>query len=314
MNFDMNQVTEVYPFDSTLDATNDSYADFCALYQQRELEQRFVIQLNHLIKDVQLHRGVSMGLLAGNNKLEKDLDTLQRRINRRLSSLGAFSYYSGTLLCPDDKKNIQLAWDTIRHDWRDDKLVDNFELHSHFIEKLLLKILDITNNLKVLVWEDLYKNQGDSSYPRHMQQLELLNFICSLLPITIENMAKIRGIASFAAEVGNVQDDQKRKLRYFLQCARENNVKAHHCAHRLHEVLNGALSAKYAIGELETQFTHFIDLVNHDVLSGKDIQTSSWQLFGLGTTIIDKYWQIIDDGLNLLRIWHHEDLEAWIHL
>lgn len=327
MGFNESQATNIYPFGKVITTPQDSYADFCSAYQKRELEQNFIMQLNHLIKDVQLHRGISMRLLAGNKSFEKDFKTLQSKINRRLSTLLVFSTYDKTLFSIADKKNIQLSWDTIRNDWQDDKLTDNFELHSHFIEQLLLKILDISNNLRKPLLDELQKSadsggSGDTDrigsednerYPRQIKQMELLNFICSLLPISIENMAKIRGLASFAAEIGCVHESQQRKLRYLLQCAREDNVKAGHCSQRLHSILGDAFNAKSIVGEFETKFVYFIELVSRDVLSGSKIQTSSWQIFNLGTNIIDKYWQIVDEGLNLLRIWQRDDFNAWVN-
>ncbi len=292
----------------------DTQAEFCRRYQERELTINLVHQINHLVQDVQRHRGISMGLLAGNRAFEGDLYRLQAQIGRRLATLVAFSAMGDALLDLRDRENLELAWSTIRHDWEDDKLSDNFELHSHFIEQLFLLGVKLAKSIEAplaTAKEDGTTAPADT-VSRQAKQIELLNFTCSLLPQMIETMAKIRGLASFSAAVGSAQYDHDRKLRFLLQCAREQNETIRQRAQRLHEVLDGECNAKYVIGELETKFVHLMELVTHDVLSGQTINASSSQLFNLATDVIDKYWRIVDDGLNLLRLWHRRDLEAWI--
>lgn len=297
------------------------YRQFFEAYQRRELVLSLLSQLNHLVIDIQRHRGISMGLLAGNRAFENDFTRLQFQIDRRLATFSAFASSNENLLSSHDKENIQLAWSTIRQDWQDDKLSDNFELHSHFIEQLFQLTQKLSKMLETPTNDEFGNKFAMSSgapeprtnqYQRSIKQMEIVNFICALLPHMIENLAKIRGLATFSAAMGIAQYDHDRKLRFYLQCAREQNEKLRQCAQRLHEVLGGELNAKYVIGESETKFVHLIELVTHDVLSGKTIHSSSSQLFNLATYLIDKYWSVVDDGLDILRVWHRRDLEDWV--
>ncbi len=297
-------------------AADRSY-EVCALFQVRELAINLVHQIDHLVKDVQSHRGVSMGLLAGNRALEADLNGLQGQIARRLVTIDAFASMTDGLFNQRDRESIQFAWDTIRDNWQDDKLSENFELHSYFIEQLFHVSSVVVKSIEVPMLESLDERVGVDAfsvgeYSRHTKQVELLNFSCSVLPTMIESIAKIRGLASFSAAVGGAEYEHDRKLRFLLQCAREQNETIHQRAQRLHEVLKGEFKAKYVIGELETKFVHLIELVDKDILSGKTIHSSSSQLFDLATNIIDRYWGIVDDGLGVLRKWHRDDLELWI--
>ncbi len=297
-------------------AADRSY-EVCALYQVRELAINLVHQINHLVKDVQSHRGISMGLLAGNRALEGDLNGLQGQIARRLATIDAFASMTDGLFNRRDRESIQFAWDTIRDNWEDDKLSENFELHSYFIEQLFHTSSVVAKSIEVPMLESLDERVGGDAfsvgeYSRHTKQVELLHFSCSVLPAMIESIAKIRGLASFSAAVGGAEYEHDRKLRFLLQCAREQNETIHQRAQRLHEVLKGEFNAKYVIGELETKFVHLIELVDKDILSGKTIHSSSSQLFDLATNIIDRYWGIVDDGLGMLRKWHKDDLEVWI--
>ncbi len=322
----LQQVSELGDVENNQDQEQDEaqYHAFCSAYQQRELALNLVNQLNHFVKDVQRHRGISMGILGGNRAFETDFYRLQVQIDRRLATLEAFACRGEELFSLRDKENIHFAWRTIRHDWQGDKVGENFELHSHFIEQifqvknLIAKRLEQPIISEFTASQDNDENQQShppqslKALPRLNQQIELINFICALLPNMIECMAKIRGLASFSAAVGSAEYDHDRKLRYLSQVAREQNDKIRHCAQRLHDVLGGEINAKYTIGEMETKFMHFIELVTHDVLSGKTITSSSSQIFTLATVLIDTYWSVVDEGMNALRRWHRDDLEAWI--
>ncbi len=316
----MIQITPfIPPTETSMSNSRQAFADFCNAYQTRELALLLISQLNHLVKDVQRHRGISMGLLAGNRAFEREFCALQKQIDRRMLTLDVFTSQGDKVFSTRDRGNFQSAWTTIRHDWQDDKLSDNFELHSHFIEQLLQSSAALAKTLETPLHDDAFSAAAvralatkPRSHPRQVKQIELLSFVCALLPTTVENLAKIRGLASFAAAVGAADYDHDRKLRFFLRCAREQNDKLRHRAQRLQEVLGGELNAKVVVGELEVKFSHLIEIVTHDVLSGKTINSSASQLFNLATVLIDKYWGIVDDGLDLMRAWHRGDLENWM--
>lgn len=316
----MNKITSLYTVEPEANDSDQPYRDFCLLYRTRDMQLNGVNQLNHLIKDVQRHRGISMGLLAGNRAFEKDFGVLQRHVDRRLATIEAFIQTENMGVSEDERLNIRQSWSTIRTDWQDDKLSDNFELHSYFIEQLLQLNFAIAKNLERPLLNEFNTVPAEkallslSGYSRQTQRVELLNFTCSLLPLIVENMAKIRGLASFSAAMGSAQYHHDRKLRFLMQCAREQNEKIRHCAQRLHEILDGKIDAKYVIGELETKFVRLLELVTHDVLSGRPIHSSSSLLFNLATFLIDKYWGIVENGLDLLRSWHREDMECWVAL
>ncbi len=314
----MNQLSNLSREAGNETASNDVFLKFHSAYKARELAFNLITQINHLVKNVQRHRGISMGLLAGDLAFEKEFGLLQHQIDRRLSLLAVFAVEDGSLLSERDKSNIQQAWDTIRKDWQDDKLTDNFELHSHFVEQLRQTSLAIAKHLEVPVVFQIghqasqFEFADDKGTPRAAKQIELLYFACSLSPTMIESMAKIRGLASFAAASGVIGYEYDRRLRYLLQCAREQHAKLLQCAQRMDEILGGELQAKKVVGNLETKFIHFMELVSNDVLSGTVIRSSSSQLFNLATVLIDGYWHVVDEGLDLMRSWHRNDLDLWV--
>ncbi len=299
----------------------NTYEAFCAAYRQREDTLTLVYQLNQMVKAVQKHRGMSTALLAGNVAFVGDFDILQRQLERRLATLETFARETDGLLNQRDKENLHLAWETIRHNWQDDDVSDNFELHSHFVEQLHGMIFSLAKQLEQPLTADLAESAGSTQlstdgvvYPRMFKQIELLNFVARQLPDMIEQIAKIRGLSTYAAATGEVHYHNDRKLRFLLQCSRQQSEKLRHQAERLEGILNGKIKGLVELKNLELKLIYFLNVVERDVLSGREITASSHQLFKLATEFIDVYWAVVNEGLGLVRKWHEEDLENWLRL
>ncbi|SMF54793.1 hypothetical protein SAMN02745866_03494 [Alteromonadaceae bacterium Bs31] len=291
------------------------FEDICSVFRAREDVLSLVNQINQLIKAVQKHRGVSMGLLGGDNSFVHGFQSLQVQLERRLATLEVFARRTGGLLSEREKENLHLAWHTIRQNWQDDELSDNFELHSHFIEQLKSMLVSLAKQLeKPFVQELAERAEGSVSYPKLFKQIELLQFVAKQLPDMIEHIAKVRGLAVYAASAGSVDFYNDRKLRFLLQTAREQSDKLRHQAERINELLDDEIPSFLELKNLELKLLFLLNTVEQDVLSGVTITTSSQQFFSLATEIIDVYWKVVNDGLSVLRRWHEEDLEDWFKL
>ncbi|MFT5082043.1 MAG: hypothetical protein ACI9Y1_000065 [Lentisphaeria bacterium] len=330
----MNTVPQLSPINTSLVAEPDeTLVNFCEAYKQRMVAHDLVDQLNHMIKAVQKHRGISMGLLAGNSVFEKDFQVLQQQLQKRIAILEAFAIKSGGLLSSRDQQNLHSEWQTIRDGWQDDRLSENFELHSHFIEQLLAMVLKLAkiiehpvgsmltasgvifdNTLNPQVGENKDGPEQENeewNYIKRANKIEVLSFVCAQLPEMIEFMAKIRGLATYAAASGNSGGDLGRKLRFLLDCTRDRNEKLRHCATRLQKNVSVNYKTLTFIGELETRFIYLLSLVENHVLSNAGGKTTASKIFELATSFIDSYWSIVDEGMAIVRAYQGEELEAW---
>jgi regulator of replication initiation timing len=293
-----------------------SFDQFAQLFVTREDCLILMAQLNQLTKAVQRHRGTSMGLIAGNSVFKAEFEQLQRQLERRLATLEAFAR-GNKLLSDRDKENLSLAWATIRSNWEGDDLKDNFELHSHFVEQLLAMNFSLSKQLEVpLIMPHQEANDGVEAFSkkRMFQQVEIIQFVAKALPEIIEQIAKIRGMATYAAAAKSLLDIDERKLRFLLANAEEQNQKLQAQAEKLDETLEGRLQELDAIKKLELQLLQFLNIVEGSVFSGKGSRDDAEEIFNLATDIIDIYWGVVNEGLALIRTWHSEDLEAWIKL
>lgn len=294
---------------------------FCAAYRQRRDALSLIKQLNQMIKAVQRHRGMSMALLAGSSLFQGDFDILQRQVERRLASLEVFAAQTGGLLSLRDKENLHNAWHTIRVDWQGDDVIDNFELHSHFIDQLQIMIAGLAKFLEkpvsVIVAEKAnleLPGEDAAAYPKMFKQIELLNFAARQVTTMAEQVGRIRALSTYAAAKGLCDDHHDRKLRYAISTARTSNEKLRHQSERLEHILAGALPSLTMIKTYELKLMFLFNIVEADVLSGAAITTTSHNLFKLATEIIDVYLKVVDEAMDLISRWNDEDLEGWLCL
>lgn len=299
-----------------------SFDDLCSDYRRREDALSLISQLNQVIKAVQKHRGMTMALIAGNMDFRGDFGILQHQLDRRIAVLQAFIRRSPELITSRQEESLCLSWQTIRQDWQEDKLSDNFELHSHFIEQLQAIVYGLAKVLekplageKFLPGEKPLENDESVSYesvsyPQIFKQIEVLNFVAKELPAMIEQIAKTRGLSTFITASGSVDYHHDRKLRYVLRCTRQQSEKLRHQSERLQTVVGTAIPSLPEINVIELKLIYLMEMVENDVLGGGRIQTKSQDLFQIATDLMDVYWVTVNEGLTLVRRWREEALEV----
>ena len=275
------------------------------------------------MKCVQRHRGMSLGMLSGNANFSEGFSSLQIELERRLATIEVFAKKMNGLISEKGKESLHLAWSTVGHNWQGDNLDDNFELHSHFVQQLLAMIYDLAKKLQQpLALNDLVQGAdepegefcGAFSQPRLFKQIEILNFVSKHLLEMIENVAKIRGLASYAAAVGSASALDIRKLRFLLSSTRSMHEKILKLSERLELSVKGEMHQIQSIKSVELKLLFLLNAVEGDVLTEGPIAAEPQQLFGLATDIINIYWTVVNEGFSLVRLWHNNDLDAWCRL
>ena len=62
----------------------------------------------------------------------------------------------------------------------------------------------------------------------------------------------------------------------------------------------------------EPKLERLYGIINHDVLSGSDITTSADEIFKMSTSIIDAHYNVMNEGLRLLRLSMDKRIQAWV--
>jgi hypothetical protein len=306
---------------------------FVAVFNRRQQVLILTTQLIQMIKAVQRHRGMSMGLLGGNKQFTKDFLKLQSQLNLRLNLFVAFATKTEGLLAERDRENLDSAWLTISHNWQEDAVIDNYELHCHLIEHLLTLLSTLSKQLeqpmstlltnesdtieKETTENKLAANKSDlvqttSSHFR-LKYLEVLHFSTRLMPAVAEQVGRIRALATYITALGSCDANFTRKLQYVIQCTKVNNEKLKHQAKRMEIILDRDSPLLLPLKSYEIKLNFLLNMVEQDVLKENGITTTdSNRLYEIATNIIDKYLQIVDEGVNLLENWHHIEIENWL--
>jgi hypothetical protein len=292
---------------------------FTDLFHQRLDALNLIKQLNHMIKAVQRHRGMSMGLLGGNALFREEFTKLQHQIAERLQLFSAFVARTQQLLPARDQENLHSAWLTISHDWQEDSVIDNYELHCHLIEQLLALLASLAKQLEQPIAAILASNNEPTQiyatttvYPNRFKQLEVLHFSTRLMPSVAEQIGRIRALATYTAALGYCNPDYASKLRYVIQCTRVNNEKLRHQSKRMEGILEKDSPLLNQLKSYEIKLTFLLNMIEQDILKEGKITADSNRLFELATDIIDMYLNSVDEGTSLIERWHNDEIENWL--
>jgi len=299
---------------SELDSSQQLFQNYRASQDALTLSK----QLVQMIRAVQRHRGMSLAILGGNQDFQEPIAGLQRQLKVRLLGLKAFSEGTG-LLSEQTLDELNRAWVTISHNWQEDSVLDNYELHCHLLEQLLAILGGLSRRLETPLLParetDVQSKEADpqpDNRPSRLQTLELLHFSTRLLPSVVEQIGRIRALASYAAALGRCGTQEEAKLRYVIQNTRVNNEKLRHQLSRLDTILPNDLCQTGSLKRYELKVAFLLNMVEQDLLEAQPMTADSNRLFAIATDIIDVYLQVAQNGLTRLGQWLEQDLEHWL--
>jgi hypothetical protein len=277
-------------------------APLATLHQNQQLRLKaldLVKALYELVRVIQQHRAATNGALAGNPFFESKTRILAREVNSRFKELERIQQTSPDLY--DDRKwdDVCNAWQTVHLQWRQDEIIENFELHSHLVKQVLTYIAQLGQKAESLI-ETNFHNQALSHY------------VFEDLPWFIELVGQIRALGTSAAVVGKLDEPSEMRLRFLLGQLQKQQVKVKDQAQRFSqeaiEITTSLIDALLCEPKLERLY----GIINHDILSGREIVTSADEVFTLSTSIIDAHYNVMNEGLRLLRLSMDKRIQAWV--
>ncbi|UTF60013.1 hypothetical protein [Gilvimarinus sp. DA14] len=294
---------------------SEIYDRYYGVYCRRQNALNLIRQFNRTIKTAQRHRGMSMGMLGGNEFFREDFNQLQAQLERRILLLQAMAKSSEGLLSERDQDNLQNAWVTISRDWQEDSVIDNYELHCHMIEQSLAMLAALSRQLEQPIHEMLGEKPPEpevGNYPSRFKHLEVLHFTTRLLPAVVEQIGRIRALGTYAAAAGYLDSHHDSKLRYVIQCTRVNNEKLRHQIKRLEGILDQDIGLLSQLKSYELKLMFLLNMVETDILHEGALNADSNRIYNLATDIIDVYLSIVDNGIDLISQWHDADMDQWL--
>ncbi len=276
--------------------------------------------LNPLIIACQQHRGASTVLLQGNGSFQPLVDALQTEIQKRIHALKTINHEYGHPIAERALAEIALEWEVLAQEWSRDTVITNFDFHSHFIEKLLGFMWDITQKagyffaptVGVASAEFNLDGSGVPIAPRKVSSITgarikksdhhaVVTIVIRDIPELIETMAKVRGLATHATVIGHCDRDHQLRLGTLLV---ELNHQKEKLIKSLRPLQHYMLSGMPALVDTllhEHKLNQLLDLVNQEILGRSNITLESHQLFNFVTGIIEIYCAVIEQGIILIQ-------------
>lgn len=281
------------------------------VYRERCSILMLMRQLNRLVNALQRHRGVSLAHLAGDGLFMEDVTQVQAQVNKRLLVLRNTCDQFDHLIAPREQENIQHSWNTVCHNWEGDALLENFEYHSFLIEQ----ILNLSAGLARRLEEPLVTASGLTPSEETQEQERsalVLPLVCRSVPELIEQLARIRGLATHSAVVGGCEEEPEKKLQYWLQCAERQNRDLIHQIDGMEPSLKTSWKSLSDLKNYELKLAFFLNTITKDIIHGDSSKADARQLFTLGSEIIEAYVEAVDGGISLLQTGLEKELEAWL--
>lgn len=276
-------------------------------YRERQCILTLMRQLNRLVSAIQKHRGVSLARLAGDGLFVDDVSQVQAQVNQRLEVWRLSVEQFDRLVPLRDQQNIQHGWHTVCNNWEEDALLENFEYHSFLIDQLLQLNGGLGRKLETSL---LSMNQ--TALDDTTDNDPVLSLVCRRLPELVEDLARIRGLATHAAVVGECHEDHQKKLLYWLQCVERKNKELISNIESLGSKVQKEWRALSELKNYELKLAFFLNTVKKDIVRARSGKADARQIFTLGTEIIDVYVEGVDGGITLLKTKLEAELEAWL--
>jgi hypothetical protein len=277
-------------------------APLAILHQNQQLRLKalnLVKALYDQVRVIQQHRGATNGALAGNSFFESKTRVLAREVNDRFKDLNLMMTEVSGLHDSLTWSDINNAWQTVHLQWRQDELIENFELHSHLVDQMLKYIAGIGHKAEDLI-ETNFHNKALSHY------------VFEDLPLFIELLGQIRALGTSAAVVGVVDEATEMRLRFLIGQLHKQKIKVKEQAQRFSqdviEITTSLIDALLCEPKLERLFR----IINQDILTGREIITTADEIFTLSTSIIDAHYNVMNEGLRLLRLSMDKRIQAWV--
>lgn len=273
-----------------------------ALHQNQQLRIKSLDLIKALFEQVrviQQHRAATNGALAGNPFFESKTRILAREVNARFAELERNFAEIPEIHNELAWRDVRDAWQTVHLQWRQDDIIENFELHSHLVKQILHYIMELGRQAENLIETD--------------SQHEALGlYVFEDLPCFIELLGQIRALGTSAAVVGQTDKPTEMRLRFLMGQLQKQQGKVKQQAQKLSfEALNITSSLIDAL-LCQPKLERLNGIVNNDLLSGRFIHTSADEIFTLSTNIIDAHYNVMSEGLRLLRLSMDKRMEAWV--
>ncbi len=238
--------------------------------------------MNQLVSGMQQHRGLSSGVLNGNEALR------DRRAGKEKEVAAALSALAGKLppaIAGGERwRNIQGTWATIQKDGLNWQAAESFARHTAMIDETLSAMTEVADQTALTLDPDI-----DSYY--------LMDTVVVKMPAVLERIGQMRARGTGLLTKKAITEEQKIQMGALI-----GELQATQRLQRLNleKVMAYAPATRAALETSSRDFDKSVQdaiaLVKKDILGGA-FETNPQDYFNLTTTVIDKGYKSMTDIL-----------------
>jgi hypothetical protein len=284
-------------------ATSFSAENLAQIQQRQQLRLRALSVVKALfdqVRVIQQHRAATNGALGGNPFFESKTRLLAREVNARFKELDRLINKLHEFQGEQRWADIQNAWHTVHLQWRQDDAIENFELHSHLV-KLMLDYIAMLGA------------QAEELIETTPEQKALALYVMKYLPAFIETLGQIRALGTHATVVEGCSDACALRLRFLVEQMHNQHANQREYVSAINREATGKLSALIEAQMCEPKLKQLDAMIVDDILGRATIKTKPDDLFTLSTHIIDAHYNVMNEGLRLVRLSMDSRILAWVN-
>ncbi len=238
--------------------------------------------VNQMVQAMQQHRGLSSGVLNGNDALKPQRAEKEQVVDKAMAAAEA-------LMSAETVKGG--AWQSLRSEWQRLKseglnlpAPENLSRHTRMIGISLIAMVDIADDTQLTLDPEM-----DGYY--------MMDSVVLRMPATIEPLGQLRARGTGVLAKKELTDEQRLALGILL-----DRIQATHAVQKasLDKVMKHAPETREALAEngrrFEEELNVLINLVRSDIFAGT-FQTDSTAFFKQSTAVIDRGYTLMYDSL-----------------
>lgn len=274
-----------------------------ARHAYRIRNQDVIVTLLHLSRLIQRHRGATLALLGGDGSFRSQVIHIQQQANFQMQYLQAQLAAGTTALPHSDHDQLKFGWLTVIKDWQNDDIHHSFEFHSHLLDLILRACRELaTQVLDDAAGIDANAKACQRLEKNYLNPLRQLSQVCVIeLFELVEFLARIRGLGTHMAAMGEGQPELESRVNFWLQ---EFNLRKARFDADISLVTGHfivAMPGLERLPALNMKLNYFINILTHEMAAQRSFQVPGHRLFLMGTEIIDGYLLVMDQANAIIR-------------
>lgn len=237
---------------------------------------KVIDMLFELVKVTQQHRAVSLALLGGFQSYSRKIDEIEADTTRLLKLIGLERKQYTTLIDDNEWNTIVNEWQIVKHQWRQDDALHNFEIHTHLVDQLL-----------TLIWTIFHRSKETTLIKNNLADFEI--FILRDLPKLIEVLGQIRGLTTYTSAIGSCETKYHMRLNFLVNEAEAKRMSIETKLGTFQALWKDQFLSNDIVDVIHSHTNELLTTIKQEHLSAGPITVSADTMYEMATRVLNIY-------------------------